>query len=59
MKQAGNGCVYAHAGLKDYDTQRDKRFSGSVRLPHVPRAKSKVKANLLTLIKMLLVSISV
>ncbi|CDI84291.1 60S ribosomal protein L10a, putative [Eimeria acervulina] len=28
--------------LKDYDTQRDKRFSGSVRLPHVPRAKSKV-----------------
>ncbi|CDI83784.1 60S ribosomal protein L10a, putative [Eimeria praecox] len=28
--------------LKDYDTQRDKRFSGSVRLPHVPRAKSNI-----------------
>lgn len=32
----------SRAGLKDYDTQRDKRFSGSVRLPHVPRAKAKV-----------------
>ncbi|OEH74183.1 60s ribosomal protein [Cyclospora cayetanensis] len=28
--------------LKDYDTQRDKRFSGSVRLPHVPRPKVKI-----------------
>lgn len=30
------------AGLKDYDTQRDKRFSGSVRLPNIPRPRMKV-----------------
>jgi len=29
-------------GLKDYDTQRDKRFSGTVRLPHIPRPRMKV-----------------
>lgn len=29
-------------GLKDYDTQRDKRFSGTVKLPHVPRPRMKV-----------------
>eukprot|EP01066_Platyproteum_vivax_P005206 Platyproteum_vivax@DN16627_c0_g1_i1.p1 len=29
-------------GLKDYDTQRDKRFSGTVKLPHIPRPKMKV-----------------
>ena len=28
--------------LKDYDTQKDKRFSGSVRLPHVPRPKLRI-----------------
>jgi large subunit ribosomal protein L10Ae len=26
-------------GLKNYDPQRDKRFSGTVRLPHVPRPR--------------------
>jgi large subunit ribosomal protein L10Ae len=29
-------------GLKDYDTQRDKRFSGTVRLQHVPRPRMKI-----------------
>merc|ERR1712060_769938 len=29
-------------GLKDYDTQRDKRFSGTIKLPHVPRPRMKV-----------------
>jgi large subunit ribosomal protein L10Ae len=29
-------------GLKNYDTQKDKRFSGSVKLPHVPRPNMKV-----------------
>ena len=29
-------------GLKDYDTQRDKRFSGTVKMPHVPRPRMKV-----------------
>ncbi|CAH9066881.1 unnamed protein product [Cuscuta epithymum] len=29
-------------GLKNYDPQKDKRFSGSVKLPHVPRPKMKV-----------------
>jgi len=28
--------------LKDYDVQRDKRFAGSVKLPHVPRPRMKV-----------------
>merc|ERR1712124_177790 len=28
--------------LKDYDTQRDKRFAGTVKLPHVPRPRMKV-----------------
>lgn len=29
-------------GLKDYDTQRDKRFSGTVKLPQVPRPRMKI-----------------
>lgn len=29
-------------GLKDYDTQRDKRFAGTVKMPHVPRPKLRV-----------------
>merc|ERR1711966_210472 len=28
--------------LKDYDTQRDKRFSGTVKLPNVPRMRMKI-----------------
>merc|ERR1711981_1309741 len=26
-------------GLKNYDPQKDKRFSGTIKLPHVPRPK--------------------
>ena len=29
-------------GLKDYDPQKDKRFAGTVRLPHVPRNNLKI-----------------
>eukprot|EP00300_Choanocystis_sp_HF-7_P039579 c5896_g1_i1.p1 GENE.c5896_g1_i1~~c5896_g1_i1.p1 ORF type:complete len:217 (-),score=38.38 c5896_g1_i1:132-782(-) len=29
-------------GLKNYDTQKDKRFSGSIRLPKEPRPQSKI-----------------
>jgi large subunit ribosomal protein L10Ae len=34
--------VELQVGLKDYDTQRDKRFSGTVKLPHVPRPRMKI-----------------
>ncbi|KAK8649660.1 hypothetical protein V6N13_139326 [Hibiscus sabdariffa] len=29
-------------GLKNYDPRKDKRFSGSVKLPHIPRPKMKI-----------------
>ncbi|KZP00248.1 60S ribosomal protein L10A [Calocera viscosa TUFC12733] len=29
-------------GLKNYDTQRDKRFSGTVKLPNVPRPRMSI-----------------
>jgi large subunit ribosomal protein L10Ae len=29
-------------GLKNYDPQKDKRFSGSVKLPYIPRPKLRV-----------------
>jgi large subunit ribosomal protein L10Ae len=28
--------------LKNYDPQRDKRFSGTLLLPHIPRPKLKI-----------------
>lgn len=34
--------VELQVGLKDYDTQRDKRFSGTVRLQHIPRPRMKI-----------------
>jgi len=34
--------VELQIALKDYDTQRDKRFSGTVKLPYVPRPRMKV-----------------
>ncbi|ORX90277.1 60S ribosomal protein L1-B [Basidiobolus meristosporus CBS 931.73] len=34
--------VELQIGLKNYDPQRDKRFSGTVKLPHVPRPKMSV-----------------
>ena len=29
-------------GLKNYDPQKDKRFAGNIRLPHIPRPKMRV-----------------
>ncbi|KAL3024846.1 hypothetical protein AAZX31_04G147600 [Glycine max] len=29
-------------GLKNYDPQKDKRFSGSIKLRHIPRPKMKI-----------------
>jgi large subunit ribosomal protein L10Ae len=29
-------------GLKDYDPNKDKRFTGNVRLPHIPRPKLRI-----------------
>ncbi|KAH7365055.1 hypothetical protein KP509_18G006900 [Ceratopteris richardii] len=34
--------VELQIGLKNYDPQKDKRFSGSVKLAHIPRPKMKV-----------------
>jgi len=34
--------VELQVGLKDYDTQRDKRFSGTLVLPNVPRERMKI-----------------
>jgi len=34
--------VELQVALKDYDTSRDKRFSGTVKLQHVPRPRMKV-----------------
>ena len=33
--------VDLQVGIKDYDPQKDKRFAGSIKLPHVPRPKLK------------------
>merc|ERR1711988_1357366 len=29
-------------GLKNYDLQKDKRFAGNIKLPHIPRPKMRV-----------------
>ena len=34
--------VELQIGLKNYDPQRDKRFSGTVRLPSVPRPNMSI-----------------
>jgi large subunit ribosomal protein L10Ae len=34
--------VELQIGLKDYDTQKDKRFAGSLRLPNIVRPKLKI-----------------
>eukprot|EP00803_Ostreobium_quekettii_P003619 evm.model.scf_235.11 EVM.evm.TU.scf_235.11 scf_235:73862-76031(+) len=34
--------IEIQVGLKNYDTQKDKRFSGTVKLPYVPRPKLKL-----------------
>ncbi|CAM0883675.1 unnamed protein product [Alopecurus aequalis] len=37
-----NETIELQIGLKNYDPQKDKRFSGSVKLPHIPRPKMRV-----------------
>jgi len=37
--------VELQIGLKNYDPQKDKRFSGSVKLPYCPRPNMKVRAD--------------
>ncbi|KAK4050057.1 60S ribosomal protein L10A [Microbotryomycetes sp. JL221] len=34
--------VELQIGLKNYDPQRDKRFSGSIKLPHIPRPRMSI-----------------
>lgn len=34
--------VFMQIGLKNYDPQKDKRFSGTVKLPYTPRPKMAV-----------------
>ena len=34
--------VELQIGLKDYDTHKDKRFAGTIRLPYIPRPDLKV-----------------
>jgi large subunit ribosomal protein L10Ae len=34
--------VELQIGLKNYDPQRDKRFSGTVKLPTVPRPRKSI-----------------
>jgi len=41
-KRKFNETIELQIGLKNYDPQKDKRFSGSVKLPHIPRPKMKV-----------------
>ena len=36
--------VELQIGLKNYDPQKDKRFSGSVKLPYCPRPNMKVRS---------------
>lgn len=38
--------VELQIGLKNYDPQKDKRFSGSVKLPYCPRPNMKVRAGI-------------
>ena len=33
---------FVQIGLKNYDPQKDKRFSGTVKLPYTPRPSMKV-----------------
>merc|ERR1712236_143999 len=41
-KRKFNETVDLQIGLKNYDPQKDKRFSGTVKLKHIPRPKFKV-----------------
>ena len=41
-KRSFNETVELQIGLKNYDPQRDKRFAGSIRLPHTPKLRMSV-----------------
>jgi large subunit ribosomal protein L10Ae len=41
-KRDFNETIDLQIGLKDYDPNKDKRFAGTVKLPHIPRPKLKV-----------------
>eukprot|EP01064_Diplonema_japonicum_P023375 TRINITY_DN337_c0_g5_i3.p1 TRINITY_DN337_c0_g5~~TRINITY_DN337_c0_g5_i3.p1 ORF type:complete len:217 (+),score=79.66 TRINITY_DN337_c0_g5_i3:53-703(+) len=41
-KRSFNESIELHVNLKNYDTQKDKRFSGSIPLPHVARPRMSV-----------------
>lgn len=41
-KRAFTETVELQIGLKNYDPQRDKRFSGSVKMPKVPRPQMSI-----------------
>jgi len=41
-KRAFTETVELQIGLKNYDPQRDKRFSGTVKLPYIPRPKLSI-----------------
>jgi large subunit ribosomal protein L10Ae len=41
-KRNFNETVELQIGLKNYDPQRDKRFAGSIRLPHTPKPRMSV-----------------
>ncbi|KAJ1976122.1 60S ribosomal protein L10A [Dimargaris cristalligena] len=41
-KRNFNETVELQIGLKNYDPQRDKRFSGTIRLPNIPRPNMSV-----------------
>ena len=36
--------VELQIGLKNYDPQRDKRFSGTIKLPTLPRPRKSISA---------------
>jgi len=41
-KESFNQSIELHVNLKNYDTQKDKRFSGSIPLPHVARPRMQI-----------------
>ena len=41
-KRKFNETIELQIGLKNYDPQRDKRFSGTYRLPHIPKPTMKI-----------------
>lgn len=43
--------IELQVGLKNYDPQKDKRFSGTVKLPYTPRPSMKVCPSYLSVFK--------